>query len=484
MNYPVPGGGGHWPHPPTQVPARPPVPRQPPPGWTPQRTGFQQQPQQFRPSAPPRPQPPQPQRPPAAPLGPRPPLVRDHNDAWLGGVASGIARHLRWPVWLVRVGFVALTLTSFVSIAIYGALWVLIPDAQPDRIPPGLQAASNQGMRDPRVQPKKRSNVGLVTAVLMLGFGLVTLAQTIGLGVTGALFWPALLGIVGLALLWLQADDAGQTEKKPANAAQWLAPLVGSKKWAATLRIGTGMVLMASAVAMMATSRIGVEQLPVVLWVSGLTLGGVGVVAAPWLLRYRRNLDKAREEKLIADTRADMAAHLHDSVLQTLALIQRQADDPKQVASLARRQERELRKWLYADTEGPATLKAALMQAGGEVEYERGVPVEVVCVGDIELDAGLRAMVQAAREAIMNAAKHSQADLIDVYAEVEQIDDDQTSVQVFVRDRGQGFELSDVADDRMGVRGSIIGRMERHGGNARVRSAPGEGTEIRLEMTR
>ena len=107
-----------------------------------------------------------------------------------------------------------------------------------------------------------------------------------------------------------------------------------------------------------------------------------------------------------------MAAHLHDSVLQTLALIQRQADDPKQVAALARRQERELRNWLYTDGAGPTTLKAALTAAGGEVEDERGVPVEVICVGDIELDTGLRALVQAAREAIMNAAKHSRADLI------------------------------------------------------------------------
>lgn len=492
MSNPAPGGGGQWPHPPAQLPARPQYPQPPAPqGWVPpaQQRQWPSALQSPSPRPQPAPRPPQArpaqQQPtaPAAPLGPRPPLVRDRNEAWLGGVASGIAHHLRWPVWLVRVGFVALTLTSFVSIAIYGALWVLIPNAAPRQMPPGLQAASNQGMRDPS-QPRKRSNIGMLTALLMLGFGLVTLGQTIGLGVTGAVFWPALLGVVGLVLLWLQADESERSEQRPANAPQWLAPLVGNKKkWGTALRIATGMVLMAAAVAMMATSRIGVEQLPVVLWVSGLTLGGVGVVAAPWMLRYRRNLDKAREEKLIADTRADMAAHLHDSVLQTLALIQRQADDPRQVASLARRQERELRNWLYADSSGPATLKAALTEAGGEVEDERGVPVEVVCVGDIELDAGLRAMVQAAREAIMNAAKHSQADLIDVYAEVE-TEDDQTSVQVFVRDRGQGFELSGIADDRMGVRGSIIGRMERHGGTARVRSAPGEGTEIRLEMTR
>ncbi|NLA28343.1 MAG: histidine kinase, partial [Propionibacterium sp.] len=216
--------------------------------------------------------------------------------------------------------------------------------------------------------------------------------------------------------------------------------------------------------------------------VSGLSVAGVLVVAAPWILRYRRTMAAAHEEKLIADTRADMAAHLHDSVLQTLALIQRQADDPKQVASLARRQERELRAWLYADQTGPSTLRAALTEAGGEVEDERGIPVEVVCVGDIELNEGLRALVQAAREAMMNAAKHSGAPGIDVYAEVEPSDEGQF-VQVFVRDRGKGFDLAEVADDRMGIRSSIIGRMERHGGSAQIRSASGEGTEIRLEMT-
>ena len=413
--------------------------------------------------------------------GIRPPLQRDRNEAWLGGVASGIARHLRWPIWLLRACFVALTLVSFVSIAIYGALWVLMPDTPVPPVPPGLQAADHQGMRHAN-RRQRRSNIGTITAVVMLVLGLAMLAQRLA-GTTGLIFWPALLGAVGIALMWLQADQPDDTDSPESGLPQWVAPLVGGKRWVSSLRIGAGMVLMGGAAAMMAASQIGVEQLPVVVWVAGLTIGGVGVVAAPWMLRYRRKLDKAREEKLVADTRADMAAHLHDSVLQTLALIQRQADDPKQVAALARRQERELRNWLYTDGAGPTTLKAALTAAGGEVEDERGVPVEVICVGDIELDTGLRALVQAAREAMMNAAKHSRADLIDVFAEVETLDVT-TMVQVYVRDRGRGFDLAAIADDRMGVRGSIIGRMERHGGSARVRSVPGEGTEIRLEMTR
>jgi signal transduction histidine kinase len=160
-------------------------------------------------------------------------------------------------------------------------------------------------------------------------------------------------------------------------------------------------------------------------------------------------------------------------------MIQRQADDPKVVQQLARRQERELRTWLYGEELPETTLKAALTTVAAEVEDERGVPVEVVVVGDCETSDAVQALVRAAREAMVNAAKHSGADQIDVYAEV-----DDEHIEVFVRDRGSGFDLDTVGDDRMGVRGSILDRMERHGGKAGVRSGPGEGTEVRLEIMR
>ena len=197
-----------------------------------------------------------------------------------------------------------------------------------------------------------------------------------------------------------------------------------------------------------------------------LALAGLAIVLAPWLHRSRSALNQARAEKVRADARADMAAHLHDSVLQTLAMIQRQADDPKAVQQLARRQERELRNWLYGDELPEATLKAALTAAAAEVEDERGVPVELVMVGDCDTSEAIQALVRAAREAMVNAAKHSGADKIDVYAEV-----DEESVEVFVRDRGHGFDVDAVAEDRMGVKGSIIDRMARHGGTATIRSA-------------
>lgn len=416
----------------------------------------------------------------AAARPPRVPLYRDRRDAWLGGVASGIARHLGWPVWLIRLCFVGLTLSNVLTVAVYGLLWIVMPDAPPGAQPPGLQAAEHLGMRTAAELPPRRS-IGRIVAVLMIGLGVAMLAQSVGMGVASAVFWPAMVAAIGVALVWLQADAPDEGAGRRANVPQWIAPLLGTQKWAATWRVILGMSLVGAALSMMAASQVGIGQLPVVVWAAGFTLAGVAVVAAPWVMRYRRKLDAAHEEKLIADTRADMAAHLHDSVLQTLALIQRQADDPRQVASLARRQERELRAWLYADAPGPATLKSALEAAGGEVEDELGVAVGVVCVGDVELSNDLGAMVLAAREAMMNAAKHSEADLIDVYAEIDR-DADRPVVVIYVRDRGRGFNLSDIAGDRMGVRGSIIGRLERHGGTATVRSAPGEGTEIRLEM--
>src|SRR5665647_3268226 len=196
------------------------------------------------------------------------------------------------------------------------------------------------------------------------------------------------------------------------------------------------------------------------------------------VMEVRRDVGaRIREQLLLANARADVASHLHDSVLQTLALIQRQADDPKAVAALARRQERELRQWLYGESHEADTIKVALETAAAEVEDDSGVTVDLVVVGDHELDVRMDALARASREAMLNAAKHSGADRVDVYAEI--LPD---VAEVYVRDRGQGFEVGAVSDDRMGVRGSIVDRMARHDGTARIRSAPGEGTEVWLRM--
>jgi len=211
----------------------------------------------------------------------------------------------------------------------------------------------------------------------------------------------------------------------------------------------------------------------------------LGVIFAPWVMRLVRSLTAERAERIRSQERAEMAAHLHDSVLQTLALVQKRADDPRAVASLARRQERELRAWLGGRgsardaASGERRLGTALELAAEEVEDAHGVPIEVVAVGDLPLDDAGEAVVAAAREAMQNAAKFGGGAPVDVYAEVTG-----ERVEVFVRDRGPGFELAAVPDDRRGVRESIVGRMQRHGGRAEIRSEPGAGTEVELSLER
>jgi two-component sensor histidine kinase len=216
-------------------------------------------------------------------------------------------------------------------------------------------------------------------------------------------------------------------------------------------------------------------------------IAGVGLLVGPWLVRMTQDLSDERLMRIRAQERAEVAAHVHDSVLHTLTLIQRGADDPGEVRRLARAQERELRAWLYKpeswgkeEDEEPASLAEAVRRTAAEVEDHHGVPIEVVVVGDCPLDEKLGAQLQAAREAMVNAAKYGgDGGPVQVYAEVEG-----RTVFVSVRDRGPGFDLDTVPGDRMGVRESIIGRMQRNGGMAQLRSAPDGGTVVELEMER
>ncbi|WP_130865998.1 ATP-binding protein [Acidipropionibacterium timonense] len=407
---------------------------------------------------------------------------RDPGSGWIGGVAAGIAPQLRVPVWVVRLGFVMLVPFDLVGVLLYGVLWVVLPRQGADTSM-GLEAATRAGLRPSRTTTPARSRAAATLGVVLVGGLAVMAIQSIGVGMNSRWFWPIALAAGGVALVWRQADDSSATGSDGAG--------VERRRWHGVVRVGTGMALVGTAISLVAASQVGAGQWSTMLLMAALVLAGVALVAAPWLRAARMRLRQADRERAVADARADMAAHLHDSVLQTLALIQRQADDPRAVATLARRQERELRQWLYGNAEGraygafdgsiqvaPSTLAAALADEVERIEAERGVPVDLVQVGDIRLDEHLGALVQAAAEAVLNAAKHSGADRIDVYAEV-----DDGNVEIFVRDRGVGFDPLRVADDRMGLRRSIIERVERHGGRAQVRTSPGAGCEIRLEMT-
>ena len=205
------------------------------------------------------------------------------------------------------------------------------------------------------------------------------------------------------------------------------------------------------------------------------------VVAGPWFLRLARSLSFERSARIREQERAELAAHLHDSVLQTLALIQTRSSDAAAVATLARGQERALRRWLFERADASAgerdTIRTVLERSAGEVEELHGVPIEAVIVGDGRIDTRAEALVQAAREAMTNASKFARSERIDLYAEIQA-----TRVVAFIRDRGVGFDPDSVPFDRCGVRDSIVGRMRRHGGRAAVHSALGEGTEVELEM--
>jgi signal transduction histidine kinase/phage shock protein PspC (stress-responsive transcriptional regulator) len=414
----------------------------------------------------------------AAPVAGRAKATRVADGAWLGGVSTGLARHLGWPVLVIRIAFVALMTVQFVGVIAYGALWLLLPP-EPVEKAPGLESATRNGMRD-QVRPKRRIDWGVLLALAALGTGLLWIVQSSELGISSQLFWPVAFACAGAALVWRQADTAQQRRwRAEAGGRAWLAPFIARGGWPALVRVIVGLGLVGAAFGIVIAQQSQIAQLPEVLAMTTLALAGLGIVLAPWLYRSRTALNQARADKVRADARADMAAHLHDSVLQTLALIQRQADDPRAVQQLARRQERELRAWLYDEEPQTETLKVALTAAAVEVEDEWAVPVEVVMVGDCDTSEAMQALVRATREAMVNAAKHSGADKVDVYAEV-----DEERVEVFVRDRGKGFDVAGVADDRMGVKGSIINRMARHGGTATVRSEPGDGTEVRLEIPR
>ncbi|MGD0453373.1 MAG: ATP-binding protein [Solirubrobacteraceae bacterium] len=336
------------------------------------------------------------------------------------------------------------------------------------------QAPAGQS-RAPAGSPlRRRIGRGLiVVAVAALFAGVHLSGSHVGEGL-----WPLVLGICGMALLWrptVVAGGSGQSRRRT------LREYLRRPSQLDAPRLITGALLVAFASAAL-LHAIGVQHsLGKAIWAVAIIATVLGLVMGPWVVRLGRSLSFERAARIREQERAELAAHLHDSVLQTLALIQKRAGDPREVAGLARRQERELRSWLLKrpDRGEGDSVATALERAAAEVEELHRVPIEVVTVGDGPLNGRLEAVVQAAREAMTNAAKFASSERVDLYAEVEP-----DRVEVFVRDRGVGFDPHAIPADRRGVRDSIIGRMERHQGRAAVHSRPGEGTEVELVMER
>jgi signal transduction histidine kinase len=400
---------------------------------------------------------------------------RATDEALIGGVAAGIARHLDLPTMWVRVAFLVSATFGGFGVLVYIVLWLVLRE-QPhfaDQAP-GLAAATRQGRRTGRI--RRWVDVGPLVAMAVIAIGVLVL---IGMA-TGRTFtlWPLLLALAGISFLWRQADEAQRERWDDTGRVTPLRALFGGGGWATWTRLLAGAFLLVAAIVLF-SARTGDWDAAANVGVSAvLGVVGLAIILGPWLLRLTRDLSEERAERARSQERADVAAHLHDSVLQTLALIQKSASDPSTVTRLARAQERDLRSWLYESTPaGETTLAAALRSAAAEVEDSLGVPVEVVCVGDHALAEAARPLVLAAREAMLNAARHSGAAKVDVYAEVGA-----GSTAVYVRDRGRGFDPAAVPADRHGVRDSIVDRMQRHGGTAEVRSTPGSGTEVRLSL--
>jgi signal transduction histidine kinase/phage shock protein PspC (stress-responsive transcriptional regulator) len=404
--------------------------------------------------------------------------TRSAEDRYLGGVCAGLAEHLGVPVMWVRAGFVLATVVSGTGVALYAGLWLTLPlQHRTDDAPYGLAAASRQGMRPPRLT-RRFDDLGPLVALGALAVGGLLLLRQLGFGFDSVFFWPLVLAAVGVALLWRQADEAQRARWAATGGVSTAQAVLGGGGVTAVLRTLVGLALLVFALGALIAQSGNLDLLDDVALAAVLGVAGLVLIVWPWVYRLSSDLGEERRARIRSQERADVAAHLHDSVLQTLALIQKQSHDPRMVATLARAQERDLRAWLYDDpARTPDTLSAALRAAAADVEDAHGVPVAVVTVGDRPLDADAEALAMAAREAMVNAAKHSGAERVDVFAEATP-----DAVEVFVRDRGRGFDPTRVPLDRYGVRGSIVDRMRRHGGEADVRSVHDEGTEVRLTL--
>jgi signal transduction histidine kinase len=404
------------------------------------------------------------------------PPRRDLENRLAGGVAAGIAgwRGRSDHVTAIRV---VIVVVSFISggwaIPFYFLGWLLIP-------------AKGSGES---IASRARHDSRGIALALGLASLLAVILLIVGMLNSGPIVtwsWPQVVSVGCLALIWRNAAPEEQETLRrlvePLGGISGVGAATGSKsaKRTTLLRIALGIVLLGGGVGWLLSQR---ENIALLRPLGGVLLVAAGLVLllGPWWFRIARDLVLERQARAIAEERAEVASRVHDSVLQTLALIQRRSDDPAAVVSLARAQERELRSWLF-EGRAPGSAVASSL-AGGireiqqDVEARHGVPVEVVTVGDSPLSPNLEALLAAAREAVVNAAKWSGAPVISLFAEVCA-----EKAEVVVRDRGKGFDPDAVPGDRKGLAESVRGRMKRHGGTASVQSAPGEGAKVTLTM--
>jgi signal transduction histidine kinase/phage shock protein PspC (stress-responsive transcriptional regulator) len=414
-------------------------------------------------------------------------LRREPRHGIVAGVLAGLGRRIGVDPVVLRIGFViGAILSGGILLLAYVVAWAALPAE-------GQAPGAAMRYRLPKVRSDWRvaTGVGLLVLSILLAF------RELGIWWSDALVWPLVLAAFGAALLWghfRPHETSGESAPRawaagePATAAADRDATAEDGRAQARARIADlyrgvfGVLFVIGAGLLFLSSNDFLGGLRDAALTSVVVVVAVGLILAPFLWRLGRNLATERAERVRSEERAEVAAHLHDSVLQTLTLMQKRADDPREVAALARKQERELRDWLAGGDRhaSEGNFAAALRSAAERVEDDHRVAVEVVVVGDAPLDERADAALGAAREALLNAAKHAaEPGPIRVYAEIGP-----DAIEVFVRDHGPGFDLGTVPADRRGVRESIIGRMERAGGRAEVRAVPDGGTEVGITVAR
>ena len=377
--------------------------------------------------------------------------VRSRTDRVIAGVCGGVGARLGIDATIVRIAFVALAL-AWVGLPLYMLAWICLPKS------PTPTAGPEPAGAEPPARTTARRAAGMALIVV----GTVLLVRHFGVALPDTVIWPALCVAFGLGIVVWRVQPAAGLDRTVA------------------VRIAAGTILLALGIGVIAAANLSLSAVRDGLLSGGLVVGGLALIGGPWVAVLLRDRREERQRRIRADERAEMAAHLHDSVLQTLALVQR-ADDPARMAALARRQERELRGWLYGGgaEPDPATIRAAVEHVAGVVEDRHGVVMDVVAVGDAPLDPAMESLVAAAGEAMTNAARWSGCPTVSVYVEATP-----KGVDVFVRDRGAGFDPQAVDGESRGIRDSIRGRLDRVGGRCEITSSKGHGTEVRLHLAR
>ncbi|MFT8704783.1 PspC domain-containing protein [Bifidobacterium aquikefiricola] len=413
------------------------------------------------------------------------PLLRPKQGRLISGVCRGVALHLGMRTWVVRL--IALALIPFfgAGFVAYVLLTISVRAGDPLRQNSIDDAVQNQPLAKgnaPQQPSSKRSiesNEGLLRILertslprIILGSGVLLLSFGLLLGVGGLpvnVIVPVLLTACGMGISWLHIDDAGSSaddrDGSVTNDSSLLTRLI----------ISIGLIV--AALVIYAFSTYSFMQSAQLVFVAVLLLTGVGVAIVPWANSMVEKLSAEHALKEREEERADMTAHLHDGVLQTLALIQLHATEPSVVSTLAHSQEESLREWLYHHrTPAERSVSTGIRNIAAEIELEQGKTIDVVAVSDAQPSECSEALLDATRQALLNAAMHG-AEPISVYSEAHD-----NVMEVFVRDHGDGFDMHEIPHDRLGIRESIVGRMERKGGSVDIVSRPGWGTEVRMRM--